>query len=482
MMKLRKLSQFAFIALLGVLACVVSPVSAAESTRDPYTPTPHVQIRHPEWTRDAVIYQLNTRQFTREGTLRAAQAQLPRLAQLGVGIVWLMPIHPIGEKNRKGTLGSPYSVRDYRAVNPELGTLDDLKAFVAEAHRLKLRVILDWVANHTAWDNALVTQHPDWYIRDWKGDFQPTPWWDWSDIIDLDYTKPALRKYMTEAMAYWVREADIDGYRCDVAGFVPLDFWNNVRRELDAVKPGNVFLLAEWEERDLHAHAFDMSYAWSWHEAVRDIVQGKASMDKLFVYYSWNESAWPKDALRMTYTSNHDANAWEATDREAFGDALEAATVLSFVGEGMPLIYSGQEAGNRKRLKFFERDPIEWKSDPMADLYARLIALRHATPALRNGADGATMIHVTNSAPKQVLSFVRRDAQSKVFAVINFSAQPQRVTFEQSLFHGRYRDALDDRAPPAILDAQTTLPLPAWGYKVFSARSDVPQTQSSQRP
>lgn len=459
------------VALLIALSCAAFPAFAAAPTTaaDPYTPAPYVQIRHPDWTRDAVIYQLNTRQFTREGTLRAAQAQLPRLAKLGIGIVWLMPIQPIGQKNRKGTLGSPYSVRDYRAVNPELGTLDDLKAFVAEAHRLKLRVILDWVANHTAWDNALVTEHPDWYIRDWKGDFQPTPWWDWSDIIDLDYSKPALRRYMTESMAYWVREADIDGYRCDVAGFVPVDFWNNARSELEAIKPGNVFMLAEWEERDLHARAFDMTYAWSWHGAVHDIVQGKATLDKLFIYYSWNESAWPKDALRMTYTSNHDANAWEGTDREKFGDALEAATVLSFVGEGMPLIYSGQEAGNAKRLEFFERDPIAWKPDPMGELYAKLIALRHATPALRNGAWGATMIHVPNSAPKQVLSFVRRDASSKVFAAINFSAQPQDVKFEQALYRGKYRDALADRSPPVTLDASSRIALPAWGYRVFVA-------------
>ena len=435
--------------------------------RDPYQPAPYVQLRHPEWARDAVIYQLNTRQFTRQGTLRAAQEQLPRLKTLGIGIVWLMPIHPIGEKHRKGTLGSPYSVRDYRAVNPELGTLGDLKAFVAEAHRLGMRVILDWVANHTAWDNALVAEHPDWYIRDWKGDFQPTPWWDWSDIIDLDYSKPGLRRYMTESMAYWVREADIDGYRCDVAGFVPVDFWNHARTELEAIKPGNIFLLAEWEERDLHARAFDMTYAWSWHGAVHDIVQGKAGLDKLFVYYSWNESAWPRDALRMTYTSNHDANAWEGTDREKFGAALEAATVLSFVGEGMPLIYNGQEAGNGKRLAFFERDPIAWKPDPMGELYAKLIALRHATPALRNGAWGATMIHVPNSAPKEVLSFVRRDDRSKVFAVINFSAKPQQVGFEQSLFHGRYRDHFGKRA--ATLDASTRLELAPWSYRVYVA-------------
>lgn len=442
--------------------------TAAAPGRTPYTPTPYVQITHPQWTRDATLYQLNTRQFTPEGTLRAAQAQLPRLKTLGVRIVWLMPIHPIGEKNRKGTLGSPYSVRDYRAVNPELGTLDDLKAFVAAAHAQGMRVILDWVGNHTAWDNALVTRHPEWYIRDWKGDFQPTPWWDWSDIIDLDYAQPGLRRYMTEAMAYWVREADIDGYRCDVAGFVPIDFWNHVRAELEAIKPGNIFLLAEWEERDLHARAFDMTYAWSWHAAVRDIVQGKVGMDKLFVYYSWNESAWPKEALRMTYTSNHDANAWEGTDRELFGDALQAVTVLSFVGEGMPLIYNGQEAGNRKRLPFFERDPIAWKSDPMGDLYAKLIALKQATPALWNAQWGATMVLVPNTSPKAVLSFVRRDGTSRVFAAINLSDRPQQVSFQQSLHHGRYRDALRD-GETAALAADTRLALAPWDYRVYVA-------------
>ena len=453
-----------FTALLCLLA---APAFSAEPARDPYQPQPYVQITHPEWTRDATIYQLNTRQFTPEGTLRAAQAQLPRLKALGVGIVWLMPIHPIGEENRKGTLGSPYSVRDYRAVNAELGTLDDLKAFVDAAHAQGMRVLLDWVANHTAWDNPLVREHPDWYIRDWKGDFQPTPWWDWSDIIDLDYSKPALRKYMTEAMAYWVREADIDGYRCDVAGFVPVDFWNNVRAELEAIKPGNVFLLAEWEERDLHARAFDMTYAWSWHHATHDIAQGKAGIDKLFVYYSWNESAWPKDALRMTYTSNHDANAWEGTDREKYGAALEAMTVLSFVGEGMALIYNGQEAGNGKRLAFFERDPITWKTDPMRDLYAKLIALKKATPALWNAHWGATMIHVPNSAPKDVLSFVRRDGRSKVFAAINLSPKPQQVSFQQVLYHGRYRDGLSAGNSGITLDAHSKLELPAWGYRVF---------------
>ncbi len=211
------------------LATLVAVSSArAETTAKPmddelqrYQPAPYVRVQHPDWTKDAVLYQVNLRQFTPEGTLAAAEKQLPRIKALGADIVWLMPIHPIGEKNRKGGLGSPYSVRDYLAVNPEFGTLDDLKRFVARAHELGLKVILDWVANHTAWDNPLVKQHPEWYARNWKGEYHPTSWNDWSDIIELDYDQPGLRKYMTDALKFWVREAGIDGYRADVGGLRP---------------------------------------------------------------------------------------------------------------------------------------------------------------------------------------------------------------------------------------------------------------------
>lgn len=260
----------AFAAMAGTASATASTASAPRSDvddraaeQDPrYRPQPYITLKNPEWTKDAVLYQINTRQFTPEGTFRAAERELPRLKALGVDILWLMPVHPIGEKHRKGTLGSPYSVRDYYGVNPEFGTKADLKHFVDAAHAQGMHVILDWVANHTAWDNPLVKDHPDWYARGWKGDFHPTPWWDWTDIVNLDYSHPGLRKYMTDAMTYWVREIGVDGYRCDVAGFVPLDFWNNARAELDAIKP--VFMLAEWESRDLHAKAFDATYAWSW--------------------------------------------------------------------------------------------------------------------------------------------------------------------------------------------------------------------------
>ncbi|UAA40785.1 alpha-glucosidase C-terminal domain-containing protein [Paraneptunicella aestuarii] len=448
--------------MFSLLGCQ-STESYSNSKNDQYSPEPYVKVKHPEWSKNAILYQLNTRQFTEEGTFVAAAAQLPRLKELGIDIIWLMPVNPIGELNRKGTLGSPYSVKDYYGVNPEFGSLDDLKFFVNQAHELGMKVILDWVANHTSWDNELRTTNPEWYQRDYKGDFRPTPWWDWSDIINLDYSQPGIREYMTAAMKYWVQEVGMDGFRCDVAGFVPVDFWNTVRRELDSVKP--VFMLAEWESRDLHAYAFDMTYAWSWSEYMHKIVRGEADMPLLFKYYSWNESAFPREAYRMTHVANHDSNAWEGTMFENYGDALETVIALSVIGEGVPMMYNGQEAGNDRRLKFFEKDPIQWKAHPIGDLYKALFALKHKNTALWNGQYGARMIHVPNDNPKRVLSFVRENEQDKVFAVFNFSDTAREVKFEEKLYHGRYQDAFS--GDEVFMSADSSVILPAWEFKVF---------------
>lgn len=433
------------------------------SGANPYLPQPFVKLQHPEWSKNATIYQINTRQFTPEGTFRAAEKQLPRLKELGIDIVWLMPVHEIGAKNRKGSLGSPYAVKDYYSVNPEFGTLDDLKHFVNTAHQLGMYVILDWVANHSAWDNPLVSEHPEWYARDWKGDFRPTPWWDWPDIIDFDYEQEGIRRYMTDALKYWVREVDVDGYRCDVAGFVPTDFWNNARKELDAIKP--VFMLAEWENRDLHAEAFDMTYAWTWNDTMHQIAMGKADVGSLHIYYAWNEKAFPADGMRMLFVSNHDKNAWEGTEFEQFGDCLESAIVLSVISEGMPMMYNGQEAGNTRRLAFFDKDPILWKDHPLSALYKKLFALKKENTALWNGKWGARMVKVHNSAPNQVLSFVRRNERDQVFAVFNFSAQTQVVTFSDALYHGAYRDFFSGK--PCQLDGDTLFEIEPWGCRVF---------------
>ena len=423
-------------------------------------------MQHPEWSRDAILYQINTRQFTEAGTFAAAAEQLPRLRDLGVDILWLMPVHPIGEKNRKGELGSPYSVRDYYGVNPEFGTHEDLRAFVDQAHELGMYVILDWVANHTAWDNVLVEEHPDWYARDYKGDFRPTPWWDWSDIIDLDYWQEGVRHYMLDVLEWWVREYDIDGYRCDVAGYVPTVFWEAVRERLDSIKP--VFMLAEWEARDLHRAAFDATYAWSWHETLHRICQGKDGVGALFVYYSWNERAWPADAMRLAFTDNHDKNAWEGTMYEMLGDGLEACIALSFIGEGIPLIHNGQEAGLDKRLAFFRKDPIEWKEHKFTELFKQLIQLKKEHSALANAPYGATMIRVPNNYESEVLSFVRQDENGKVFAVFNFCGDTRVLRFTESLYPGTYADGLTGHEQEISEGEEVTLQ--PWEWRVFIGR------------
>lgn len=455
------------IASLLAASLLLSPVPASAQAQDRYAPVDLSGVRHPEWAKDAVIYQINTRQFTREGTFRAAQAQLPRLKRMGVDILWLMPIHPIGVKNRKGSLGSPYSVRDYYGVNPEFGTMVDFKAFVRAAHAQGMRVILDWVANHSAWDHALVAQHPEYYDRDWKGEFRPTPWWDWSDIIDFDFRQAGIRRYMADAMLFWVREADIDGYRADVAAYVPVDFWEKLREDLDRVKP--VFMLGEAQMRDLHYRAFDASYGWGWYEAMANIAKGKADVGALFGYYSENESAWPAGAMRMVYAENHDQNAWHGTQFETFGPALDNTLVLSFVGEGIPLIYNGQEAGNPKRLEFFEKDPIAWREHRLNGLFTRLIALKSRNKALWNAPWGARMIGVVNSAPSKVFSFVRHKDGHRLFAIFNMSGEPQRVTFKDRLHHGRYRDFATGRA--MTFDARSEERLAPWSYRVLTAEN-----------
>ena len=433
---------------------------------------PYVAIDNAPWTRDAVLYQLNTRQFTPEGTFRAAQAQLPRLRALGVDIIWLMPIHPIGVENRKGTLGSPYSVRDYYDVNPEFGTRADFRAFVDAAHAQGMHVILDWVANHTAWDNPIRAAHPDWYERDWRGRPRPTTWFDWSDIVDLDYSNPEVRAYMAGAMAYWVREYGVDGYRADVAGMVPVDFWNDVRAELEAIRP--VFMLAEWEYPELHRRAFDASYAWGWQEALHNIGMRRADAGALFGWLSWDDGAWPHEAMRMLYTSNHDKNSWEGTEYELFGPALDNATVLTFVARGIPLIYNGQEGGNARRLAFFERDPIIWPATEHANaaMYRRLIAFRDAHPALHNGRWGAPMVPVVNSGHPHVFSFVRQRDGDRILALFNFSDEERTVTPTDGPFAGEWTDWRDATVRVTLSaggETPATVTIPAWSHRIFTA-------------
>jgi len=452
--------------VLLVLAAGLATTGAA--AEGPHRPQAYVQFENAAWSRDAVIYQVNTRHFTREGTLRAAAEHLPRLADMGVDIVWLMPIHPIGEVGRKGSMGSPYAVKDYRAINPDLGQEADLKAFVDSAHALGMKVILDWVANHSAWDNPLTQSHPEWYQRSPEGTFMPPEGTDWSDVVAFDYANPALREYMAGSLAYWVREFGIDGYRADVAGYVPLDFWEAARRQLNELKP--VFMLAEWEQRDLHARAFDATYAWRWKEVMQRIARGEAGAEAMRGYYAEHKTSWPHAAFRMVYTDNHDQNAWDGVASDIYGPAYAAAIALSFAGPGIPLVHNGQEADLAHKLSFFEKDEIVWKKGRYDPLLRQLIALKTAEAALHNGRYGGAMIDVPNSAPGAVLSFVRQQGASRVFAVFNLSGEARAVQFAQARHHGAYIDALSGQASEFTQET-APLMLPAWGFRLYRLKA-----------
>ena len=457
--------QFRHIVHLGIFfMCLTGNIFAQKTNTDPrYMPKNYVELKHPEWSRNATIYEVNVRQYTPEGTFRAFETHLPRLKEMGVDIIWLMPINPIGVKNRKGSLGSYYSVKDYFAVNPEFGTMDDFKTLVKKIHAMGLHVIVDWVANHSAWDNPLVVQHPEYYSRNAEGNFQPTPWYDWEDIIDFDYDQPEMRKYMTEALKYWVKEADIDGYRCDVAGFIPVDFWDNVRAELDQIKP--VFMLAEWESRDLHKHAFDMTYSWSLWEKMRDVTKYSKPVSGLVEYMAHDVNTFPADGYRMTFTDNHDKNSWEGNQYSNFGDGLEAAMVMTCVVNGMPLVYSGQEAGLDRSLAFFDKDVIIWKPNRNAEIYQKLFSLKHRNQALWNGKCGGEMVRIYNDKGDQVISFVREKNGDRVIPVINFSDKPVTVKLDVKYYKGSYTELFSGKVME--LQGSDDVSLPAWGYVVL---------------
>ncbi|HEV8689387.1 MAG TPA: alpha-amylase family glycosyl hydrolase [Ideonella sp.] len=410
---------------------MASLLLASFAMNTPAAAAPTDTVNHVAWSRQATIYEVNLRQFTPEGTMPAFQAHLPRLKAMGVDILWLMPLHPIGVKNRKGTLGSYYAVKDYTAVNPEFGTLADLKALVAEAHKLGMKVIIDWVANHTAWDHGWVTQHPDWYKKNASGQIYPVTFGEgehqeeWTDVVALDYRSPALRRAMIDAMAFWLREADIDGFRCDVASLVPTPFWEEARATLDRIKP--VFMLAESDAADLHARAFDMSYDWDLGDLMKAIAQGQATAADLAAQLRTPKKRYPADAYRMTFTTNHDWNSWQGSDSELYGPAFRTFAVLAATLPGMPLLYGGQEGGLDKRVQFFEKDAIAWKGYPLAALYTELFQLKHAHPALANGSAGGALTIVDSPSPA-LFAFQRTLGDDRVTVVVNLSAQAQAIS------------------------------------------------------
>ena len=419
------------------------------------------KVIHPGWSKNIGIYEVNLRQFTPEGTFVSFEKHLPRLKELGVGILWLMPIHPIGELNRKGTLGSYYSVKDYKAVNPEFGTLEEFKALVDKIHSMGMYVIIDWVANHSAWDNVWVKSHPEFYARDKEGNFVP-PVPDWRDVIDFDYSNKELWNYMIDAMKFWVEGADIDGFRCDVAAMVPTEFWNKARAELEKAKP--VFMLAEAREPELHEFAFDMTYNWKLKNIFNEIGLGNADAEDIVDYYNYEKENYGADDYRMVFTTNHDENTWHGTVKERLGEGAEAFNILIFLLPDMPLIYSGQEAGLSKRLDFFEKDEIDWSEFTYAKKFKTLLKLKKENKAIWNGKSGGEIQFVENSDEENILSFFRKRGNDMVFAIFNLSDK-ENVAEIRTGFSGKFQELFSEKV--FQIGRKHSVKLNPWEYKIF---------------
>jgi glycosidase len=427
------------------------------------------------WVRDGVVYEIYPRAFSAQGDFKGITARLDDLKSLGVDILWLMPIHPIGQVKKKGTIGSPYAVRDYYAINPDYGTKEDFKTLIAGARRRGMKVIIDIVANHTSWDSVMM-KWPEYYEHDASGKI--TYPHDWSDVAELNYNNPQLRQYMTDMLKYWIREFDLDGFRCDVAEEVPTDFWENARAELDKIKPDMV-MLAEGHKAELLLKAFDFDYSWPLHSALTNVLQGRGRASDLRSEWEKEFNAWPRGSLHMRFSDNHD----ERRALARFGEpAALAASALMFTLDGVPLLYNGMEVGDTTESgapALFEKLPIFW---PIAErrpefprFYKQIMALRQSSKALRRG----TLEWLANSDESRVVTFLRRANGEMILVAINLSNRPFAGVVRS--LHGQgFVDVTPDVAPPLPPDApeparaarKLTVELPylkldAWGYRFF---------------
>lgn len=454
-------SGLLFIAIIFVLFSASACKKQSDSTSNRMDSVDYKKTT-PDWAKNANIYEVNVRQYTPEGTFKAFQQHLPRLSEMGVDILWLMPINPIGEKNRKGTLGSYYSVKDYTAVNPEYGTEQDFKNLVAEAHKLGMKVIIDWVANHTAWDNVWIKPHPEWYTQDSLGKIIIPAGTDWEDTADLNYDNPELRKAMIDAMGYWVKNANIDGFRCDVAGMVPLSFWLHARKAIDGIKPNCIFL-AEDDKPAIH-QAFDMSYNWQLKDIINDIAKGKKNTSDIVKHFTDEATKYKPEDIRMNFITNHDENTWSGDEYERLKspEAIDAFTALTYVMPGMPLTYTGQEEPLKKRLKFFDKDTVGFKNYARQDFIKKLNKLKRDNDVLWSTDFKTNLKVLKNSSPKNVLSFIRFKGDKQILCVFNFSSKTQtfKITDE---FKGDFEDYIGESI---ALKSNADIQLKPWGYSI----------------
>ena len=444
-------SIFFFLAIVLATACNSNP------------PPPEIAEKattFPEKAASATIYEVNIRQHTPEGTINAFIDDLPRLKELGIQMLWIMPVQPIGVKNRKEPLGSYYSIKDYTSVNEEFGTLGDFNNLVDKAHEAGMFVILDWVPNHTAWDHPWITAHPEYYAKDSMGAITHEA--DWTDIALLDHTNPATRAAMIEDMKFWVENTDLDGFRCDHAGHeIPLYFWEEATDTLDAIR--DLFWLAEWDQARMHLE-FDATYSWGLLHLTHEMAKGKANADSVHHWINDDLKAFGHKPFRMTMTTNHDENAWNGTVFERYGAGHQTFATFIFTAYGMPMLYSGQEVGLDKRLRFFAKDTIDW-SDPrgLQPFYRKLIALKADNPALWAGAYGAMPERINKDSA--IYAFKRVKGDNTVVGILNFSGETQTFHLADPGVAGAYNDYFTDE--PYELSIQQPLALEPWQYLVF---------------
>jgi cyclomaltodextrinase len=463
-----------YLPLFSVVILFLASINFAQTQTPDYSKQNARANR--EWVKDAVLYEVFPRQYSAKGDFNSITADLDRLNNLGVTVLWLMPIHPIGKLKAKGTVGSPYAVKDFYAINPDYGTPADLKRLVAEAHKRGMKVIIDIVANHTGWDSVMM-RNPAYYTKNDKGEIIP-PVADWADVADLNYDNPDLRKYIIEMLKFWIRDYDLDGFRCDVAGFIPTDFWNTARTEVDKIKADTIWL-AEWESPDLHVKAFDVDYSWANHAAVTEVLQGLKPASRIREVWEEQHARFPKGSLRMRFSDNHDER--RAIARFGEKGAL-AAQALAFTLDGLPLIYNGMENGDSTESgapALFEKMPIFWqfaeRRPEFPRFYKGMIALRKNSVALRRGE----LTWLKNSGEARVVTFARRSGNEEIIVAINMSNTPFFGSIELT---GNFDEITppigqplppDDKKTKAVANTNVVLPalsLDAHGFRIFRRR------------
>jgi alpha-amylase len=413
-----------------------------------------------DWARSANIYEINVRQYTREGTFNAFAKHLPRLKDMGVRILWFMPVHPIGKVNRLGTLGSYYSISDYKAANPEFGSVDDFRQLVNTAHNMGFKLIIDWVANHTAWDHIWTYTNKEYFQLDGTGNFRSP--YDWSDVIQINHDSAEQQEAMIDAMKFWIRECDIDGFRCDMAHLIPLSFWQKARKELDAIK--HLFWLAETEDASYH-EVFDATYTWEFLHKMEAYWRGQTDVAGLdTVLYKYNDS-FPQDALRTYFTSNHDENSHSGSEYERLGDAVKAFAVICATWNGVPLIYSGQELPNKKRLKFFDKDEIDWTPGCELHNFYKTILQLHSTNSSLNAGDNNVVTCRLNVSDGRAFCFLKKNGDKEVLVIVNLSTGWLSFTINDKAVSGNYKDVFSGEN--VFIENGSLFHFSAWDYKVL---------------